>query len=104
LRDRVLDKLERMGLKDLRRHIIVEHMWTPHDIQSNYYSNRGSIYGVAADRWKNFGFKAAKQSRICRNLFFVGGSVNPGGGMPMVVLCGQNVCRKIVEYDRPAGA
>jgi diapolycopene oxygenase len=34
------------------------------------------------------------------NLFFVGGSVNPGGGMPMVVLCGQNVARKIVSWDQ----
>ena len=33
------------------------------------------------------------------NLFFVGGSVNPGGGMPMVVLCGQNVARKVVAWD-----
>ncbi len=100
LRDRVLDKLERMGLTDLRRHIVVEHMWTPRDIQAQYYSNRGAIYGVVADRWRNFGFKASKQSKAYDNLFFVGGSVNPGGGMPMVVLCGQNVCKKIVAQDR----
>jgi len=29
----------------------------------------------------------------------VGGSVNPGGGMPMVILCGQNVAQKIVAWD-----
>jgi len=27
--------------------------------------------------------------------------VNPGGGMPMVVLCGQNVAKKIVAWDKP---
>jgi diapolycopene oxygenase len=100
LRDRVLDKLERMGLKDLRKHIVVEHLWTPVDIQREYYSNRGAIYGVVCDRWRNFAFKAPKQSRRYPNLFFTGGSVNPGGGMPMVVLCGQNVCQRIVEWDR----
>jgi diapolycopene oxygenase len=26
--------------------------------------------------------------------------VNPGGGMPMVVLCGQNVAKKIVAWDK----
>jgi diapolycopene oxygenase len=31
------------------------------------------------------------------NLFFVGGSVNPGGGMPMVVLSGQQVRDKIIK-------
>ncbi len=100
-KERVIDKLERMGLTDLRKHIVFEHVWTPRDIQQQYYSNCGSIYGVVADKWKNFGFKAPKQDARYPNLFFVGGSVNPGGGMPMVVLCGQNVCRKIIEWDRP---
>jgi len=100
LKDLILDKLERMGLTDLRRHIVFEHVLTPHDIRDMYYSNKGSIYGVVTDRWTNFGFKAPKQSERYENLFFVGGSVNPGGGMPMVVLCGQNVSRAVVEYDR----
>lgn len=100
LKERILDKLERMGLADLRSHIVYEHVWTPFDIQKNYYSNRGSIYGVVSNRWKNFAFKASKQSRRYENLFFAGGSVNPGGGMPMVVLCGQNVAKKVVEWDR----
>ncbi|MCW1886009.1 NAD(P)/FAD-dependent oxidoreductase [Luteolibacter flavescens] len=99
-KERVLDKLERMGLHDLRRRVVVEHLWTPHDIREQYNSNKGSIYGVVSDRFKNFSFKAPKQSTRYPNLFFVGGSVNPGGGMPMVVQCGQNVSDKIVEWDR----
>ena len=99
-KERIIDKLERMGLRDLRKHIVFEHVWTPLDIRDQYYSNKGSIYGVVADRFENFAFKAPKQSSRYANLFFVGGSVNPGGGMPMVVLCGQNVSRKIVEWDR----
>ena len=80
--------------------IVVEHVWTPLDIRENYNSNKGSIYGVVSDRFKNLAFKAPKQSTKYPNLFFVGGSVNPGGGMPMVVLCGQNVAKKIVAWDR----
>ena len=100
LKEICLDKLERMGLKDLRRHIVVEDFWTPFDIEAKYGSNRGSIYGVVCDRRKNFAFKAPKQSRRFRNLFFVGGSVNPGAGMPMVTLCGQHVARMIEARDR----
>jgi diapolycopene oxygenase len=99
-KERIIDKLERMGLKDLRKHVVFEHVWTPLDIRQQYYSNKGSIYGVVSDRWKNLAFKAPKQSTLYPNLFFVGGSVNPGGGMPMVVLCGQNVARKIVSWDQ----
>jgi diapolycopene oxygenase len=99
LRERCLEKLERMGLTDLRKHILIEDFWTPFDIEEKYLSNRGSIYGVVSDMRKNFAFKAPKQSSEYRNLFFVGGSVNPGGGMPMVTLCGQHVARLVIEQD-----
>jgi diapolycopene oxygenase len=99
-KERVVDKLERMGLKDLRKHVVFEHCWTPLDIREQYYSNKGAIYGVVSDRFKNLAFKAPKQSTLYPNLFFVGVSVNPGGGMPMVVLCGQNVAKKVVAWDK----
>jgi len=99
LKELCFTKLERMGLTNLRKHIIVEDFWTPFDIQKRYNSNRGSIYGVVCDRRKNFAFKAPKRSSDCTNLFFVGGSVNPGGGMPMVSLSGQHVARMILREE-----
>lgn len=103
-RERVLIKLERMGLTDLRQHIVTEESWTPHDIEARYCSNRGSIYGVVADRTKNLGFKAPMRSSELSNLYFVGGSVNPGGGMPMVTLSGQLVRDKILaDWGKPVG-
>lgn len=98
-KERILDKLERMGLEDLRENIVFEHMWTPDDIQRQYYSNKGSIYGVVCDRFKNYALKTPKQSPKYPNLFFVGGSVNPGAGMPMVTLCGMKVAERIVRAD-----
>jgi len=102
-KDRVIRKLERMGLEDLRKHTVVEHMWTPEDIQRTYYSNKGAIYGVVSHRVLNQGFKAPKRSGRYGNLYFVGGSVNPGAGMPMVALSGLQVRDKILE-DRRAEA
>lgn len=98
--ERVLEKLERMGLTDLRKHAVVRDMLTPVDIEKMYLSNRGSIYGVVSDWKKNKAFKAPKQSTKYENLYFTGGSVNPGGGMPMAVLCGQKVCERLVAADR----
>ncbi|WP_413527265.1 phytoene desaturase family protein [Marinilactibacillus psychrotolerans] len=99
LRERVLVKLEKMGLTDLRQHIVFEDMWLPEDIQQTYYSNRGAIYGVVANKKLNNGFKHPKHSEHYDNLYFVGGSVNPGGGMPMVTLSGQQVRDMIVKKD-----
>jgi diapolycopene oxygenase len=44
--------------------------------------------------------EAPQKGEKYKNLYFVGGSVNPGGGMPMVFLSGQQVKDKIVkEHD-----
>jgi len=88
MREDVLDKLESMGLHDLRKHIVTEKMWTPRDIEQLYYTNCGAIYGVVSHRDKNLGFKGPKRSRLYDGLYFVGGSVNPGPGMPMAAMSG----------------
>ncbi|MCY1619311.1 phytoene desaturase family protein [Staphylococcus pettenkoferi] len=96
-RERVLDKLEAMGLEGLRSHIVSEYTLTPDDLHALYYSDGGSIYGTLSDRRLNRGFKHPKRSEVVDNLYFVGGTVNPGGGMPMVVLSGQQVGEMIPE-------
>ncbi|MBD3346124.1 MAG: phytoene desaturase [Chitinivibrionales bacterium] len=97
LAERCIDKLEAVGLKDIRRHIIVRDMWTPVDIEARYYSNKGAIYGVVSDKKKNFALKAPKKSSRYSNLYFAGGSVNPGGGIPMVCLSGQNTAQLVAR-------
>lgn len=105
MKERVLEKLERMGLTDLRKHTVVEDVLTPLDIRQMYRSNRGAIYGVVTD-WKlNKGFKAPKEAKDYDNLYFVGGSVNPGGGMPMVVLSGMKACDRLIHrHGRPVAS
>lgn len=98
--ERVLIKLENMGLTDLRKHIVTEDQWTPEDIERVYGSHKGAIYGTLSDRKANHGFKHPKHSSYYDNLYFVGGTVNPGGGMPMVTLSGQQVRDKIVKRDQ----
>ncbi|NRF91951.1 phytoene desaturase [Paenibacillus frigoriresistens] len=96
-RDIVLSKLERMGLTDLRQHIEFEYTFIPDDIQHLYGSNGGSIYGVVTDRKLNGGFKIPSKSDLLDNLYFVGGSTHPGGGVPMVTLSGQLTADLIKE-------
>lgn len=97
LKDRCIDKMERCGLKGLRDSIVVEDLLTPVDIERMYRSNQGSIYGVVTDWKMNYGFKAPKTSSRYRNLYFTGGSTNPGGGMPMVILSGQKCAERIIK-------
>ena len=97
LKENIFIKLEKMGLKNLRRHIVVEYTLTPNDIQNLYGSHRGSIYGVACDRWLNQSLKAPKKNPKIEGMYHVGGSINPGSGMPMVVLGGYQTAKIIAK-------
>ncbi len=98
LRKRILIKLENMGLTR-STHIVYEDRSAPEDIQKNYLSHRGAIYGTVSNRKKNHGFKHPKHSERYENLYFVGGTVNPGAGMPMVTLSGQQVSEMITKEN-----
>ena len=98
--ERVLIKLEKMGLTNLRDSIVTRDMWTPHDIERTYASDRGAIYGTVSNKKMNKGFKHPKQTNKYQNLYFVGGTVNPGGGMPMVTLSGQQVADQLANRDQ----
>lgn len=70
LRERVLIKLEKMGLTDLRRHIICEEYWTPVDIEQSCYiiPTKAQFTAWLADRLKTWVLKfrnAIKTSVIC---------------------------------------
>lgn len=95
----IIVKLEKMGVTDLSNSIEFEYMFTPNDLQQLYGANGGSIYGVATDRKKNGGFKFPSKSSYIQNLYFVGGSTHPGGGVPMVTLSGQLTADLILEHD-----
>ncbi|MDP4550076.1 phytoene desaturase family protein [Alkalihalobacillus macyae] len=99
-REIVLDKLERMGMTGLRESIEFEYQFIPDDIRDLYGSNGGSIYGVATDRKVNGGFKIPSRSSLVDNLYFVGGSTHPGGGVPMVTLSGQLTADLIAEDQK----
>jgi phytoene desaturase len=93
----VLEKMERMGLEDLQRHIVTEGSLTPDTIESMYNAEGGAIYGLASHGRLKGGFKPRNRSRTLEGLYFAGGSVNPGPGVPMVVMSGVTAARAAAE-------
>ena len=99
LRHRILSKLEKMGLTDLRANIIFEEIVTPYDIQQKYHSNGGAMNGVTTDMRYNKGFKYPKQSTRFSNVYYVGSSVHPSTTLSMVVLNAQQVGNLIIDEE-----
>ena len=94
-RERVLCKLESMGLTDLRKRIVVEQMWTPLDLQARYGAHRGAIYGLSSNGARQAFLRPPQVSPDVKGLYFVGGSTHPGGGLPLCALSGTSVARRI---------
>ena len=92
----VLDRLKQLGF-DIADRIEVEQIYTPEDFAELYASNRGGIYGVSSNS-KTTAFKRLpNRSRLLKGLYFAGGSVHPGGGIPLVMLSGKMAATLIAE-------
>jgi phytoene desaturase len=81
----IIQTLEAQGLDGLKTSIVVQEVITPKIFLERYGSNRGSIYGTASnDKFSAF-VRPRNKLRSLKNLYLVGGSTHPGGGIPLVV-------------------
>jgi phytoene dehydrogenase-like protein len=96
-RDVVLQKLRRSGLDSIESHIDVERIITPVDFAREYNAHRGSIYGTSSNSRMAAFMRPANKSKDVDNLYFVGGSSHPGGGIPLVLLSGKIVSELVAE-------
>jgi len=85
-RTNIIDKLNRMLKTDLSDLIVYEKVLDPILIEQKTSSYRGALYGSSSnDRMAAF-FRHANFSSRVEGLFFCGGSVHPGGGIPLCLL------------------
>ncbi|KAB2951366.1 phytoene desaturase [Heliorestis acidaminivorans] len=102
-RDKVIDKLERNGLTDLRNQIDFEKVYTPLTFKQRFNLHQGAAFGLAPTLLQSGYFRPSITSNTVKNLYFVGASVHPGGGVPVVMTCGKLASELILkEYGVPA--
>jgi len=99
-RERMLDGLVHLGFSDAREKILVERMVTPEDWSDMYNLRRGATFGIAHDLFQIGVMRPANHHRSLRNLYFVGASTQPGGGIPMVFLGARLVAERVAK-DMP---
>lgn len=85
--------VKRIGV-DFRDRIAVKRFRSPLDIELDYASLGGSIYGPSSNGVKAAFRRAPNVSRL-DGLYNVGGSAHPGGGLPLVGLSGEIVADAI---------
>jgi phytoene desaturase len=90
-------KVERILGIDISEKILFEEVLTPSDIERNTGSFQGSIYGSSSNSRNSAFRRNPVKSKSYTNLYFCGGSVHPGGGIPLVLLSGKHASELIIR-------
>lgn len=92
----VMDQLMKKGI-DVETLIVQKEVISPQKIQKEFAAFRGALYGASSNAKKSAFFRPLNRHPIFYNVFFVGGTVHPGGGSPLVVLGGYNVAKRLIQ-------
>jgi phytoene dehydrogenase-like protein len=84
-RKNILKKLSRMLNTDVETLIISEDILEPRTIESKTQSYKGALYGTSSNSRMAAFFRHPNFSTKIKNLYFCGGSVHPGGGIPLAL-------------------
>lgn len=93
-RDQILARLKTFGL-DVTEHIRSERILTPVDVERMTGARRGALYGLSSNSPFTAFRRPHNRATDVKNLYFVGGTTHPGGGVPMVMLSGKIVAGMI---------
>jgi phytoene dehydrogenase-like protein len=89
----IIQKLESKGIAVKNRLLNME-IRTPADLERLYRAPGGSIYGTSSNGMRSAFLRAKNRSPI-ENLYCVGGSAHPGGGLPLVAISAEIVANAI---------
>lgn len=91
LRQWVMNKLNRILDTDIAPLIEEEWIMTPNIIEARTQSYLGALYGASSNNKMAAFLRHPNFSREISNLYFCGGSVHPGGGIPLCLLSAKIV-------------
>ncbi|MEM7035429.1 MAG: 1-hydroxycarotenoid 3,4-desaturase CrtD, partial [Bacteroidota bacterium] len=94
-RERIIAKLSRMTGRDVASLIQTEARLDPRTIASRTSSFGGALYGASSNSKLSAFLRHPNFSGRIRDLYFCGGSVHPGGGIPLCLLSARIVAEMV---------
>ncbi len=96
-RTQILRRIEKSLGVDVKAHIVEEDVLDPLLIESRTASYKGSIYGQSSNHWSAAFLRHPNFSSKVKGLYFCGGSVHPGGGIPLCLLSAKITSDVIIK-------
>jgi phytoene dehydrogenase-like protein len=94
----VLNKLSRLLKRAIEPLIEVESILDPRSIELKTSSYQGALYGSSSNNRMAAFFRHKNFSSDIRGLYFCGGSVHPGGGIPLCLM-GAAITASLIEQE-----
>mgnify|MGYP001791092353 CR=1 FL=1 len=98
-RQSIINKLSRLLDTDLSSKIVCEDILDPRTIESRTSSSQGALYGNSSNNRYAAFLRHANFSRKIKGLYFCGGSVHPGGGIPLSLLSAKIAVDQIMTDE-----
>ncbi len=95
VRQNTINKINRTLNIDIESFIEFEKVFSPKTIEKNTQSYLGSLYGSSSNNKMSAFLRHPNFSKHIQNLYFCGGSVHPGGGIPLCLLSAKIVSELI---------
>ena len=89
LKSSIVKKINKILSINIEEYIEEERIVTPQDIESTTNSYKGSLYGTSSNNIHSAFLRHPNFSPKITNLYFCGGSVHPGGGIPLCIMSGK---------------
>ena len=85
IRKKIIKKINRMLAIDVEKLIAFEEVVDPSVIEKETLSFSGALYGTSSNTKSAAFFRHPNFSKKIQGLYFCGGSVHPGGGIPLAL-------------------
>ena len=94
-RKNVIEKISKNLNIDLAQLIDCEEVLNPKTIDTKTLSHLGALYGNSSNNMMAAFLRHSNFSKNIKNLYFCGGSVHPGGGIPLCLLSAKIVDKNL---------
>ena len=98
VRELVWKKLNELLDIQVKDHIIHEDYWSMKKVEAITGSYKGALYGGAFNTKLSSFKRHGNESKKYKNMYFTGGSVHPGGGIPLV-LKSAKIVDQLIEQN-----
>lgn len=100
-KEKLLNKFAEIGkIKDIKKKIVVEKIFTIDDFEKDYNAFQGAAFGLAHTLFQTAIFRPKNFSQKLKNLYYVGQYTNPGVGIPPALISAQIVENLILKNEK----